>query len=206
MIVVIAPEKDIENEIIILTQLFEAGLEFYHLRKPMKNYLEHCDYLNQIAPKFHNRIVVHYFHELINKYDLKGIHFQEQKRRDHIDNPGQYFKGLNMFGKTISSSFHEPEELECCEFEFDYHLLSPVFSSISKEGYEGRAFNVKSIDKLIIGMGGINTETIPETLQLGFKGVGVLGGVWNSINPVESFIEIKDRFEAVGNNILYRRN
>lgn len=199
MIVVIAPETDVENEITILVQLFEAGLESYHLRKPLKDYQEHCDYLNRIDSKYHNRIVVHYFHELINDYGLKGIHFQEQKRRDHIDNPGHYFKKLNMYGKTISSSFHELDELECCEFEFDYHLLSPVFSSISKEGYEGRGFNVKSIDKQIIGMGGINSETIPETVQLGFKGVGVLGGVWNSKNPVESFVEIKRGYEQIKN-------
>jgi thiamine-phosphate pyrophosphorylase len=190
MIVLIAPENDVSNEIEILNQLFQKGLQYYHLRKPNKSYEEHCEYLNQIDKQYHNRVVVHYFHELINEYDIKGIHFQEQKRRDHIDNPGQYFKELNMFGKTISSSFHELKELECCEFEFDYHLLSPVFSSISKQGYEGRGFDVSTIDKLIIGMGGINAETIPETFKLGFKGVGVLGGVWNTENPIESFVEL----------------
>lgn len=197
MIVLIAPEKDIENEILILTQLFESGLEYYHFRKPNKSYQEHCEYLEVIDPKYHNRIVVHYFHELINKYNLKGIHFQEQKRRDHIDNPGHYFKDLNLFGKTISSSFHEPKELEDCYFEFDYHLLSPVFSSISKQGYKGKGFDVNYIDKLIIGMGGINANTIAKTMELGFKGVGVLGGVWNTNNPVESFIELKKEYNKI---------
>ena len=81
MIVLIAPEEDIKDEISILNQLFEAGLEFYHLRKPNKSYEEHCEYLNQIDAKYHKRVVVHYFHELINEFELKGIHFQEQKRR-----------------------------------------------------------------------------------------------------------------------------
>ena len=183
MIVLIAPEKDVENEIIILHQLFEAGLAYYHLRKPFKNYEEHVSYLNQISEKHHNRIVVHYFHELTNEFNLKGIHFQEQKRRDALENGSRYFIGLNMLGKTMSSSFHEPEELAACDIEFDYHLLSPVFSSISKEGYEGRGFDVTNIDKTIVGMGGINTETIAETIQLGYKGIGVLGGVWNTENP-----------------------
>lgn len=194
MIVLIAPENDIPNEIELLNALFKEGLMFYHLRKPSKNYQEHCAYLNEIEATYHNRIVVHYHHELINKYPLKGIHFQEQKRRDYIDNPGRYFKGLEMFGKTISSSFHEPEELESCEFEFDYHLLSPVFSSISKEGYEGRGFDVNHIDKLIVGMGGINEKTLAETIPLGFKGIGVLGGVWNTENPVESFVALKNLY------------
>ena len=194
MIVLIAPEEDLQNEISILNQLFEAGLEYYHLRKPKKNYQEHCDYLNQIDVKFHNRIVVHYFHEIINTYNLKGIHFQEQKRRDHIDNPGHYFKGLSMFGKTISSSFHELDDLESCEFEFDYHLLSPVFSSISKEGYEGRGFDVTHIDKRIVGMGGVTTDNLAEFNKLGFQGVGVLGGIWNNNNPIEVFKKMKSHF------------
>ncbi|RKR13298.1 thiamine-phosphate pyrophosphorylase [Maribacter vaceletii] len=194
MIVLIAPENDVANEIEILNQLFQEGLQYYHLRKPNKNYAEHCAYLNLIHSKYHNRIVVHYFHELINEFSLKGIHFQEQKRIDHIDNPGQYFLNLNMYGKTISSSFHEPKVLENCDFEFDYHLLSPVFSSISKKGYEGRGFNVNNIDKRIVGMGGVTTTNLSEFDKLGYKGVGVLGGIWNSNEPVEIFKTMKRHF------------
>ncbi len=195
MIIVIAPENDVPNEVEILNTLFQEGLECYHFRKPNKDYKSHCDYLNLIDSKYHNRIVVHYFHELVNEFNLKGIHFQEQKRRDHIDNPGQYFKNLKMYGKTISSSFHEPEELETCYFEFDYHLLSPVFSSISKQGYNGRGFDVNSIDKRIIGMGGVSIDNLNEFDKLGFKGVGVLGGIWNSDSPVEVFKKMKNHFE-----------
>ncbi|WNW02899.1 thiamine phosphate synthase [Tenacibaculum sp. HL-MS23] len=195
MIVLIAPEKDVANEIEILHQLFEAGLEYYHLRKPFKDLEAHVSYLNKIDEKYHNKIIVHYFHELTNEFNLKGIHFQEQKRRDALENGNRYFIGLNMLGKTMSSSFHEPKDIEVCDIEFDYHLLSPVFSSISKKGYEGRGFNVNNIDKSIVGMGGINKETIAQTIELGFKGIGVLGGVWNAENPVESFREIKRHYQ-----------
>lgn len=195
MIIVIAPENDIKNEISILHQIFEEGLEYYHLRKPSKNYEEHTNYLNQIDSKYHNRIIVHYFHELINDFNLRGIHFQEQKRQDALENGREYFLNLNMKGKTMSSSFHEPEVLEACDIEFDYHLLSPIFSSISKRGYEGRGFDVSTIDKTIVGMGGINEDTIEATLKLGFKGIGVLGGVWNAEKPVESFKNIKSYYE-----------
>ncbi|PNW27892.1 thiamine phosphate synthase [Formosa algae] len=194
MIVLIAPETDVPNEIEILHQLFKAGLEYYHLRKPNKTFDEHVTYLNQIDAQYHNRIVVHYYHVLVNTYPLKGIHFQEQKRIDHIDNPGQYFKNLNMFGKTISSSFHELDQLETCYFEFDYHLLSPVFSSISKQGYEGRGFDVNHIDKTIIGMGGVTDSNIETFKQLGYKGVGVLGGIWNNESPVDVFRKMQKQF------------
>jgi len=194
MIVLIAPEEDVLNEIGLLNKLFQNGLECFHLRKPLKSYQQHVEYLNQIDIKYHNKIVVHDHHKLINEYNLKGIHFQEQKRIDHIDNPGQYFKPLNMFGKTISSSFHDPEVLADCEFEFDYHLLSPIFNSISKQGYQGQGFDVNHIDKYIIGMGGINSKNISETLQLGYKGIGILGAIWNTKDPVNSFITLKQSY------------
>lgn len=195
MIVLIAPEKDIENEIVILHQLFDAGLEYYHFRKPHKSFEEHVEYLNQIDSKYHNRIIVHYFHELLDKFNLKGVHLQEQPRIDLGKELKDYVDGYMSKGKTVSSSFHEPEVLDACEVKFDYHLLSPVFSSISKQGYEGRGFDVNHIDKFIVGMGGVNSETISKTLALGFKGIGVLGGVWNASNPVDSFKEIKRVFE-----------
>lgn len=196
MVVVIAPEKDIENEIALLNQLFKAGLKYYHLRKPNKTYQQYCEYINQIDKEYHNRIVVHFFHELVNTYELKGIHFQEQKRRDIINTIGSYLEKLNIKGKTISSSFHETLELENCEFSFDYHLLSPVFSSISKQGYEGKVFDVNHINKKVIGMGGVTPKNIEAFKKLGFKGVGVLGGVWHNENPVKALKKIKRKFNG----------
>jgi thiamine-phosphate pyrophosphorylase len=197
MIIVIAPENDVPNEIEILNQLFQEGLACYHLRKPYKDYNAHVDYLNQIKQQYHNRIVVHYYHELINEFNLKGIHFQEQERRDNIDNPGQYFKNLTLFGKTISASFHEPKDLEDCYFEFDYHLLSPVFTSVSKEDYTGRGFDVNNIDKIIIGMGGVTADNLAAFDALGYNGVGVLGGIWNSDTPITVFKLMRQNFEKL---------
>lgn len=195
MIILIAPENDVAKELEILDTLFKQGLEYYHLRKPNKSKEEHVHYLQEIDPAYHSKIIIHYHHKLINKFDLKGIHFQEQKRRDVLENGVNYLSNYNLKGKLISSSFHEPKDLENCKIKFDYHLLSPVFSSISKEGYKGRGFDVNHIDKPIIGMGGVNKETVPEVLKLGYNGIGVLGGVWNSKNPVENFKSIKNQFE-----------
>ncbi|MFD1017546.1 thiamine phosphate synthase [Winogradskyella rapida] len=196
MIILIAPENDIPNEIEMLHQLFQEGLTCYHLRKPGKKFSQLLSYLNDIDSAYHNRIVVHHCHELINDFNLKGIHFKEQIRKNHGDHLDAYLKKLNLLQKTISASFHDLEDLKTCPFQFDYHLLSPVFSSISKEGYKGRRFDVKTIDKTIIGLGGIVPETIAPTLKLGYKGIAVLGGVWNTENPVESFKSIKRSYQA----------
>ena len=42
MVVLIAPEDDVTNEIEILHHLFEEGLQYYHLRKPNKDYSQHA--------------------------------------------------------------------------------------------------------------------------------------------------------------------
>ena len=71
-------------------------------------------------------------------------------------------------------------------------MLSPVFGSISKKGYEGKGFDVNNLDNTVIGMGGINENTIQQTFDLGFKGIGVLGGIWNTENSLVSFKKIYD--------------
>lgn len=195
MVVLIAPELEFKDEMTILHQLFDAGLDYYHLRKPAKDYDALVGYLNKIHPMYHDRIVVHQCHRLINVFNLKGIHFPEQLRKDTIDQPSRYFRNLELYGKTISSSFHEIEDVVACDFEFDYHLLSPIYSSLSKVGYEGRGFDVNSIDKMIIGMGGATSANINDFIALGYKGIGVLSGIWNSVSPVESFKAIKSHFE-----------
>ncbi|MDG4946319.1 thiamine phosphate synthase [Weeksellaceae bacterium KMM 9713] len=187
MLILISPEKDLKNEISILNQLFEAGLECFHLRKPTYSKEEMMAYIKQIDAKFHDRIVLHSFHELVNKFNVRGIHFSESLRVQYIDHPSQYFMDLNMFGKTISSSFHEIKDIENCYFEFDYHFLSPVFNSISKENYPGRHFDVNKVDKDIIALGGMTSENINQIKDLGFKGAAVLGSLWNAENPVEYF-------------------
>ena len=193
MIILIAPEEDIKNETEILNQLFKVGLEFYHLRKPLKNYQEHCVYLNKIEKQFHNRIVVHYFHELIHEFNLKGIHFQEEKRRNQVD--VEIYNTCKKDGFTISSSFHELDELINCKIDFDYHLLSPVFKSISKNNYLGKGFDVNQVNKIVVGMGGANSSNLLKFTELGYKGVGILGGIWNSETPLLEFEKIKNYYE-----------
>ncbi len=190
MLIVFTSEKDIENEAQKINQLFEAGLLCLHLRKPNWTIEQHKELLNEIEEKYHNQIVVHHCHELINQFNLKGIHFTERQRRLHLDNPGRYFKNLSMYGKTISTSFHSISELQEHYFEFDYYFLSPVFTSISKKGYEGKGFDVNNIDKNIIALGGIHVHNIKKSYDLGYKGVAVLGSIWNN-NSLESYIELK---------------
>ena len=59
----------------------------------------------------------------------------------------------------------------------------------------GRGFDVNHIDKIIIGMGGVTTINLSEFDNLGFNGVAVLGGIWNSTAPVKDFKKIQVFFD-----------
>lgn len=196
MIVLIAPEQGITNEIEVLNDLFNAGLKVFHLRKPEKSKQDIAAYLNSIDKRFHSSIVIHHFHEMTADFGLKGIHLQEQTRWDLGLELEAYVTHFRAKKHTVSSSFHEVDDLESCSTHFDYHLLSPVFSSISKEGYKGRGFDVTGSKKKIIGMGGVNEDTISEIKQLGYSGIGVLGGIWNSQDPLNAFLKIQEKYDS----------
>ena len=194
-LVVLSNEVNIPQEINILKQLFDLGLSYFHLRKPNQTIDEYRQFLKKIDEKYHDKILIHNFHSLINEFNLKGIHFQEQKRINTFKDTysiDQYFKNLSIDRKdiTISSSFHTPKELVNCNFSFDYHFLSPILSSISKKGYEGKGFDVNHIKKKVIGMGGVTSENIGIFKKLGFHGVGILGGIWKNNNPKNEFVKL----------------
>lgn len=196
MILLISPEETSGSEIPILHKLFEAGLTHFHFRKPFSSLEEHTTYLHNIDPRYHNRIMTHNFHkELCAQFNLKGIHLEEAKWRRQGEALEAYVSAFVKTNKTVSSSYHEPKDLEAQEVHFEYTILSPVFAAISKSEMQGRGFDVRHINKFVVGMGGINAKTTSEALRLGFKGVGALGGVWNAEKPVEAFMEMKDAFE-----------
>ena len=192
MIIVLTSEKPLENEAQQINDLFDAGLEILHLRKPTFSIEGYRALLDQISTKYHDRIMIHQFFELTNEYGLRGIHLHEQARWDLEDALDVTIKIYKDKGFEVSSSFHSKEEIAACKSDFEYVLLSPVFGSISKKGYEGKGFDVNDLDSTVIGMGGINENTIQQTFDLGFKGIGVLGGIWNTENSLVSFKKIYD--------------
>jgi thiamine-phosphate pyrophosphorylase len=195
MILLISPEKTTETEIKILHKLFERGLTHFHFRKPTATLEEHITYLNNVDSRFHKDIMTHNFHqELCDQFDLKGIHLEEAKWRAQGGSLQEYVSAFAKARKTVSSSYHEPEDLAAQRVTFDYTILSPVFAAISKSTMQGRGFDVRHIDKFIVGMGGINAQTTPEAVKLGFKGVGALGGVWNAEDPIKAFEEMRGAF------------
>ena len=94
---------------------------------------------------------------------------------------------------TVSRSCHSIREVIQHKSECDYLFLSPIYDSISKEGYGAafsrielkRAAEEEIIDNKVFALGGVSLEHIPEVRSLGFGGAAVLGALWQAESPAE---------------------
>jgi len=170
------------NEAALLNTFFEEGLQTLHLHKPDYDVAQLQEYLNEIDTKWHPKIVLHTYpsnlapHHPLNDItaNLKGIHLPEKVRMEAMFLPNKF--------KVISTSFHHLKDLLACEGEYEYLFISPIFNSISKQGYQA-AFELDDLaDAMsrsaypVIGMGGIAVDKMQTVRDLGFSGVGILGG------------------------------
>ena len=180
----------------ILTALFDEGLEILHLRKPGTEPVYSERLLSLLNEDHRKRIVVHDHFYLKNEYNLKGIHFNHR----NPDLPAKY-KG------HVSCSCHTAEEVAAHKKACNYVFLSPIFNSISKEGYSTPFTPTllrdlqrkKIIDKKVMALGGIDLDHIKEAKDLGFGGAVVLGDIWNrfNIHSTEDFKGLINHFRQL---------
>lgn len=190
-LITISPPKNISRETEIVQRLFEEYLQFFHLRKPEMSFSDMKNYINRIPQKFHNRIIIHSNFELLNEFDLKGIHLNSRCANSS-------FRASHK-----SKSCHSFEEIQRLDNSFSYAFLSPIFDSISKENYKSNF----SFDELknflsnrknnckIIALGGIGLEQVSICKELGFDGVAILGFLWKEKNTesiIKKFLQLKE--------------
>jgi thiamine-phosphate pyrophosphorylase len=174
-IIAITTPNFIECEASVIPHLLQLGVDLVHIRKPSATSEQLALLLNSLPTWCYNQLVVHDCLELANKYNLKGVHLN---RRNHTvpDN----FKG------SVSMSCHSLEEVEIKKDMADYVFLSPIFNSISKNGYNSafskeelhNAMKQGTIDKKVIALGGVSLANIETVKDLGFGGAALLGDIW----------------------------
>lgn len=185
--VVLSNPTDFEGEISIIEQLLMEESLIFHLRKPEKSLKEYEDFLRQISPKFYRKIVLHSHYELINKYNLKGVHFTERFRQS-IDTStlNDSVKLLRKQRLSVSCSLHTLNAIENLSFKADYVFLSPILKSISKSDYIGAFtmdelqfyFQVRKSKTPVFALGGIHEENSAFLKRIGFQGFVLMGAVW----------------------------
>lgn len=171
-----------------------------HLRKPDASEDEYEAFVRQIPDRYYAKIILHSAYHLVHEFAFAGLHFSTSKREEA--------KGFEK-EKTLSTSCHSLAELKSLSEGFSSCFLSPVFSSISKQGYTGElkldevvGFLRKRGRIQVIALGGIDEDNIKQVQAMGFDGAAVLGAVWGA-NP-KSSDHFVDRVKAISHKIVTR--
>lgn len=178
MIVITNPTA-VNHEINSIHSLFENGLELLHIRKPDYSEMEMVSFLTAIGSDFRNHLVLHSHHHLAHSFGINRLH-----------NPKETKEITNA---VFSTSTHSIPEFNALENNYSYAFLSPVYPSISKQGYAPTENHLEAIKERsnfntkLVALGGISAENIVETIQKGFDEVALLGSIWNNTNPLENF-------------------
>ena len=194
------------SEAKIVAEMFEHGLEFFHLRKTGFNQNEICAYLDIIPKKYHNKIVLHSNHHLKKIYKIGGLHVSRTQRKKKYTSRWKFwkFKFMNS-GLYLTRTHSKLSTLSEDKKTYNYVFLSPIYDSISKIGHSGN-FGNRSIEKYIkmakspvVALGGIDVSKFEECNELGFYGVGILGCIWNNedLEPLEAYLEAKKAIETI---------
>lgn len=172
-----------DEEANLINQLFELGLPCLHLRKPKATTVAVAQLLDAIDDKYHYQIILHQDHKLALEYDLLGVHLTEETRKKHIATDSLLEFRNTFAGFELGTAIHAVDRLHQLPICFDYAFVSPVFDSISKEGYTAqhhwKASDWQDLPFDIIGLGGMNIETIPLAKQRGFSEIALLGALWS---------------------------
>lgn len=184
-----------------VTQMFEEGLDFFHIRKTNFSRDELIAYLNVIPSKYHLKIVLHSQHILKKAYRLGGLHINRTQRKKKFKSNFKFWLFKKMNSRLYFTRTHSKlSSLTDDTIVYKYVFLSPVYDSISKIGHAGN-FGNRSIEKYVkmskspvIALGGVDEIKFEECKELGFDGVAVLGYIWNNetMSPIEAFRKAKE--------------
>lgn len=165
-----------EGEAMVLIDLMQHFDVRVHLRKPKVSEEDYISLVKQLPESLYSKLILHSAYHLSLKYDFGGLHFSTLKRK--------LANSVGLKNKK-STSCHSLEELKSLSENYSSCFLSPIFDSISKEGYSS-GLNLKEVEEYlkssheieVIALGGIHSGNIRAIKDMGFDGAAVLGTVW----------------------------
>lgn len=149
-----------------------------HLRMPGASEADFRKVLDNLEPTYHPYVVLCDHYALLAEYDVAGIYLPYRRVAEWRNIPLAPHQ-------TIAVGAHSLQELLKLPFSPDYALLSPLFDSISKEGYQGNPALLSCREELlklsypVYALGGITPESQESVAKAGYAGVAVLGDIWS---------------------------
>lgn len=197
-LIVISSSKNKPEDPKLMTELFESGLNTFHLRKPSMSTQELAQLIEAVPEHFHDRIVIHSHHKLASRYALKGIHLTGVHKRRKFSTWFR-IRALRMKNESlsISTSWHKLGHAYANKKHYDYVLLGSIFDRLSNNFNAG--FSEHSLRAVIarttlrlIARGGTNEDVILRCRDLGFHGVAFSSALWDSPQPIVTWNSILD--------------
>lgn len=187
MTIVITLPYFFDGEAEQIVQLLHSSVDLIHIRKPESKAEELERLIMSIPSEYYPRLVLHDHHELAMKYHLHGVHLNGRNPQ-----PPMGWEG------SVSKSCHSLEEVKEWKEKCDYVSLSPIFDSISKQGYHAafssteieEARRVGIIDKKVLALGGVTFNKIDDVLRMGFGGGMILGDAWKNLSHPQDAVAL----------------
>lgn len=176
-IIAITSPKVTDADEYIIKGLVKRGIDIVHFRKPDSGIEECRSLLLKLTSGERSKIVVHDYPSLYEEFSLLGIHVNK-----NVTRLPEGYSGLK------TRSCHSFDEVEMYKDDYDYLFLSPIFNSISKQGYMSsfsdaellQASKEGIIDRKVIALGGVTFDKIPYLKELNFGGVAMIGAIYNT--------------------------
>lgn len=172
----ITPQENVFREQERISAMIRSGkVEYFHIRKPDFTEIQMRDYLSYFDADVRKQLSLHDHHRLAVEMNIGGVHLNGRN-----PNPPE------NFGGRISVSCHSVEEVLQCKNKVDYCFLSPIFDSISKQGYCSkfslaelkRLFDEKVLDEKVCALSGVTFDNIGKLKEVGFSSFVMLSALW----------------------------
>jgi len=211
---VVSSKKRIDGEIGIIVNLFEKGLETFHLRKNHYSKSKLKKFIKAIPKEYHSRIILHSHQILALQFNIKGVHFSTRQ----LDK-GTYYNKVKFLTKllgrkvTFSRGFDNLSDLITERKFWDFVILNPVFDSVSDDpkatAFSGRAIS-SSLDQTglrVSGLGGVCIENLGMMKDFGFQEAILNSEIWTSEKRISTFLEAQNICEKLNSpeNVILRK-
>ena len=197
-------DKFILQSLTGLCRKLDYNFQSLAIRYPLPPYLEIVTYC------LTNKMDCGHFHTLLQQelfFLLRGFYLKEEFNLMGIHLNARNPKEPHDYSGHISCSCHSVEEVKNKKHFYDYVFMSPVYDSISKEGYNSPytaeelrlAAKDKIIDNKVMALGGITPDNILEVKDFGFGGAVVLGDLWGKFDACsdQDYLAVIEHFKKL---------
>lgn len=179
-VIVITSPEFVTDEAEIIRILLCEGADRVHLRKPESSEKDFRRLVEAVPEQFRKRLTFQDHLPLATEYGAGGVHLNAR-------NP----QVPDGFCGLVSRSCHSFGEVSEHSGQSDYLFLSPIFDSISKQGYSSHFSEQQLMEAghdgilgpKVIALGGILPKHLPLLGKYGFGGAAFLGYVWKDVTP-----------------------